>query len=62
MVFGLLWIMLKTSLLVTLCAFLQIFDPNLLPLLLRVLYSSCFHILSILHLLTLLYISLYGPL
>ena len=49
----------KTSLLVALSAFLQIFDPNLLPLLLHVLYSSCFYILidaiSILHLLPLLY-------
>ena len=45
-VFGLFWIiMLKTSLLVALFAFLQIFDPNLLPLLLHVLYSSCFYIL-----------------
>ena len=39
--------MLKTSLLVALFAFLQIFDPNLLLLLLHVLYSSCFYITCI---------------
>ena len=38
--------MLKTSVLVALSAFLQIFDPNLtMPSLLHVLYSSCFYIL-----------------
>ena len=39
--------MLKTSLLVALSVFLQIFDPNILPLLLHVLYSSCFYILML---------------
>ena len=35
------------SLLVALSAFLQIFDPNILPLLLYVLHSSCFYILML---------------
>ena len=46
-VFDLSWIMLKTSLLVALSAFLQIFDLNLLPLLSHILYSSCFYILML---------------
>ena len=36
-----------TSLMVALPAFLQIFDPNILPLLLHMLYSSCFYILML---------------
>ena len=61
-VFGIFWIMLKTSLLVALSAFLQFLTQTFLVTFTLFLLSLHTDAVSNLHLLPLLYITLYGPL